>query len=199
MHHSTNHEILRLADRLIRRQGYNGFSYANLAQSMHVKNAAIHYHFPTKTNLGTTVINKELRSVINNRLEWTHLPGNEQLKNVVNTFLQRSLNEQACLTGALASEYLTFADELQDKVQEMCRDYLDWMTSIMEKGRLDKTLQFEGSPADRALLVLSVLMSSLLLARIMGRETFDTIIDQLMKDLRAGFGAVDLDEGTSPF
>lgn len=199
MHNNTSDEILSLADRLIRRKGFNGFSYADLASIMQVRNAAIHYHFPSKTGLATTVINKELHTVVNGRLEGTHLPGNEQLKNIVTMFFQRSLSEQLCLPGSLAAEYLTFTDEMQEKVREMCRDYQQWMAEILEKGRRDRSLYFEGSPADRALLVLSVLMSSLLLCRVMGRQIFDQTIDQLLKDLRAGFGVADLDKGSSPF
>jgi len=199
MDHSTNDEILLLADQLIRSKGYNGFSYANLAGIMDVKNAAIHYHFPTKTSLGISVVDAELRRVINSRLDWTHLPGNEQLKQVITIFYHRSLGGQLCLTGSLASEYLTFADEMQEKVREMCRDYQEWMAAILEKGRQDKTLQFEGSPADRALLILSALSVSLLFGRILGGQTFEQMIGLLLKDLRAGFGVADLDDRPFPF
>ena len=58
----TRTEILELGEMLIRTKGYHSFSYADIAKTLSIKNAAIHYHFPSKSDLGTTI----LQSVINN-------------------------------------------------------------------------------------------------------------------------------------
>jgi hypothetical protein len=65
----------------------------------------------------------------------------------------------------------------------MCRTILDWMTECLEMGRKEGSLQFQGSAADRALLVVSALLSSLLLSRVLGREVFDRMLRQLLKDI----------------
>ncbi|MGR7122804.1 TetR/AcrR family transcriptional regulator, partial [Klebsiella aerogenes] len=49
---STYDSLLDLADTLIQENGYQGFSYADLASKLGIRKASIHYHFPAKTDLG---------------------------------------------------------------------------------------------------------------------------------------------------
>jgi len=49
---STYDSLLDLADTLIQENGFQGFSYADLAAGLGIRKASIHYHFPTKTELG---------------------------------------------------------------------------------------------------------------------------------------------------
>ncbi|MBB4046226.1 AcrR family transcriptional regulator [Bacteroides reticulotermitis] len=39
-----------MADELIKTIGYNAFSYADISKQLNIKNAAIHYYFPTKSD-----------------------------------------------------------------------------------------------------------------------------------------------------
>ena len=48
----TRNEIIRLGSELIRSIGYNSFSYADISKALNIKNAAIHYYFPSKSDLG---------------------------------------------------------------------------------------------------------------------------------------------------
>ena len=57
----TREEIIDLAEDLIRQNGYNAFSYSDIAAMLEVRPAAIHYHFPSKSDLGVAVIERELR------------------------------------------------------------------------------------------------------------------------------------------
>ena len=58
----TRSEIVRLAGELIRSIGYNAFSYADISQKLNIKNAAIHYYFPAKSDLGVEVIRENLEA-----------------------------------------------------------------------------------------------------------------------------------------
>src|SRR5579859_4739785 len=179
----TRREILGLADSLIRRKGFNGFSYKNIGGVMDVRNAAIHYHFPLKSDLGIAVIEEDVLQMTRKRRNWESLPGEAQLKGIVEVFFQRSRKGMICLTGALAPAYGTYSDDMQNRVREMCRNILDWMTTCLDKGRREGRLYFHGEAADRALLVASTLLSGLLLSRVLGTEIFDRMIDQQFKDL----------------
>ena len=55
---TTKRRILDLAENLLQRLGYNGFSYQHLSKELGIKNAAIHYHFPTKEELGVEIIER---------------------------------------------------------------------------------------------------------------------------------------------
>jgi AcrR family transcriptional regulator len=180
----TREHIVDLAEELIRTKGYNAFSYGDIAGVLHIRNAAIHYYFPSKTDLGIAVVDRELEKIAESRREWASLPADQQMRKLVENFYGNSRKGWICLNGSLTPDYLTFPEPLQKKVKTMCQAVLDWMTSCLEKGRRDGTLQFEGAPSDRALLVISALLSSLLLSRVLGKEVFDRMRDQLLEDIK---------------
>jgi TetR/AcrR family transcriptional repressor of nem operon len=51
----TEGKILDLAESLIRKNGYNGVSFRDLASGIGVKSSSVHYYFPTKEDLGAKV------------------------------------------------------------------------------------------------------------------------------------------------
>ena len=54
----THSLLLDLAETLIRKRGYDGFSYADIASDAGIRKASIHYHFPTKPDLGLAVLDR---------------------------------------------------------------------------------------------------------------------------------------------
>src|SRR5208282_4598313 len=50
--------ILNVAERLAQTRGYNGFSYADIAEELGVTKASLHYHFPSKAELGRALITR---------------------------------------------------------------------------------------------------------------------------------------------
>jgi TetR/AcrR family transcriptional regulator, transcriptional repressor for nem operon len=177
----TRENIIDLAEELIRTKGYNAFSYGDIAEILHVRNAAIHYYFPSKADL--SVVEREIGKIDISRGEWEELPGNLQLRKVVEQFYGSHRKGWICLNGSLTPDYLTLPVPMQKKVKQMCEAILGWMKDALEKGRKEGTLAFEGEAENRALLVVSSLLSSLLLARVLGKDVFTRMLDQLMKDL----------------
>jgi TetR/AcrR family transcriptional repressor of nem operon len=188
----TRIQIIDLADEFIRTRGFNAFSYADIAAIMEIQKPAIHYYFPSKADLGISVIDRELEAIARSRRQHQDLPGDRQLKELVQTFFSGSRRRKICLTGSLTPEYATLPDRLRDKVQEMCQSILDWITACLEKGRSEGGFTFEGTAEDRALLVIAGLLSSLLLSRVLGEEVFDRMIGQLLRDINAPFQVSDL-------
>src|SRR6202050_5213821 len=50
--------ILDVAEQLAQTRGYNGFSYADIASQLGVTKASLHYHFPSKAELGRALIDR---------------------------------------------------------------------------------------------------------------------------------------------
>ena len=48
-------EILDAAEGFARQTGYNGFSFRDIAAEIGIKSASVHYHFPTKGDLGAAL------------------------------------------------------------------------------------------------------------------------------------------------
>lgn len=174
-----------MADKLIREKGFNAFSYKDISEPLQVKNAAIHYHFPSKMDLGIEVVEQEIRSLALNTEKWKKLPEDEQLAKFCNVFRRHCNNGNVCLMGSLAPDYETLSPEMREKVHEMAAAIVEWVTGCLEQGRKHKRFHFKGSAEDRALLVISNLQSSLLLSRVLGPAAFHRISRQLLADLGA--------------
>ena len=188
----TREHIIGLADELIRKRGFNAFSYNDIAVPLAVRNAAIHYYFPSKSDLGEAVIDLELRKVEEYRRDSERLTGEEQLKLLVGIFRRNNKLRMICLMGSLTPDYDTFEVPMRRKVKEMCLAVLDWVAGSLEKARDEGKLQFEGAAGDRALLVISTLLSSLLLSRVLGTNIFERMLDQLLQDMRADWQVKDI-------
>src|SRR5271167_2084057 len=53
---NTRTRILDVAERLVQVRGFNGFSYADVAAELSITKASLHYHFPTKAELGRALV-----------------------------------------------------------------------------------------------------------------------------------------------
>jgi TetR/AcrR family transcriptional repressor of nem operon len=51
----TRETIMTLARATAQAHGYNGLSFRELAKAVGVKSASVHYHFPTKGDLGAAL------------------------------------------------------------------------------------------------------------------------------------------------
>lgn len=189
---STYYDILYLADNLIRKRGFNAISYTDIAVLMDMRNAAIHYHFPTKSDLGRAVIGEEQRRVRDYRKQHADADGEHHFKHLIYTFYNRSQQSAVCLMGALTPEFATFDPEMQQALRQLCIDVQEWVAESLEKARSAGALTFSGDAANRAALVISTLLASLLLARVESADLFPSMINQLLEDLGVRWRVEDL-------
>jgi TetR/AcrR family transcriptional repressor of nem operon len=65
-------------------RGCNGFSYADIATELAVTTASLHYHFPSKAELGETLIARyaERFAAALDAIERSRLPARAQLRRV---------------------------------------------------------------------------------------------------------------------
>lgn len=181
----TKEKIVETADRLVRARGYNAFSYKDISAPLSIKNAAVHYHFPAKADLGIAVVEREISGFIVKTAEWAALPEDEQIMKLFEVFERYSRDENICLVASLASDFKTLEPAMQAKVREMSDNILSWLTACLEAGRNKGLLKFTGPAAIRALLIITNLQSSLLMSRIKGQVIFRQITGQLLEDLRS--------------
>ena len=183
---NTKRAILDLAETLLQDKGFNGFSYAHIASALGVKNAAIHYHFPTKEDLGCAVVQRyrdRFQLWINNARVKDLSPVDK-----LNWFFEIYANMRAdhgkvCIAGALETEFNSLPDALRDQTQSLTGELLSWLASTLDDGREAGAFQFTGQPTDKAALILSSLQGALQMARALGAEKFQAVIQQHKQDL----------------
>lgn len=179
----TKERIIDLAARLIKTRGFNAFSYKDIADPLEIKNAAIHYYFPSKADLGIAVVEQEMEKMALNKLKWATLPEDKQLQLLFERFSRKSLQGFICLMGSLSPDFETLPAPMQERVKQMSEGILQWTALCLENGRKRQLFHFEGDAYNRALLVISDLLASLLLSRVMGKEVFEKMRKQLLIDL----------------
>ncbi|HET9590834.1 MAG TPA: TetR/AcrR family transcriptional regulator [Anaerolineales bacterium] len=177
-----------LAESLIQEKGFNGFSYAHIAAELGVKNAAVHYHFPTKEALAGAVIQRyrdRFQLWINNsRIK--NLPPQEKLDWFFSIYSKtRADNGKVCLAGSLETEFNSLSAPLREQTRALTRELLTWLQATLQEGREAGVFYFGGDPASKAALILSSLQGALQMARALGTKKFQAVVQQHKEDLLA--------------
>jgi TetR/AcrR family transcriptional repressor of nem operon len=119
---SVREQLLEHASVLMRRRGYNGFSYRDLAELVGVKTSSIHYYFPSKDDLVLEVV-RQYRQTSVARLAAidTSLPLIEQARKYVLPLSNGIDLGQICLIGMLAAEVMVLPQAVRALLQEHFR------------------------------------------------------------------------------
>lgn len=185
-HRDTRERILDTAVALFQQRGFNGFSYKDIAGPLGIRNAAIHYHFPSKGDLGAAMIDR-YRDLLKTRTADFMANGGDA-RAQLEGFFRFSLHEfdhgiPVCPAGAVGTEFDALPDPMRERSRKLHQEVTDWLTRVMEVGREQGTLDFQGDPGARALLVTTAVQGGRQIARYGGREELVRILDTIRKDL----------------
>ena len=182
----TRTRILDLAETLLLERGFNAFSYQHLARELGVKPAAIHYHYPSKDDLGTALVARQLRRL----RKWRALPRVTDLSparqlDALLAVYENHLghDRRVCLFGALAADFRTLPVAMQAELRTFNRELTEWLAEVLAVGRAMRELRFEGSPAAKATQVLTTLAGALQVARVHDESAYRVIVGQLHLEL----------------
>jgi TetR/AcrR family transcriptional regulator, transcriptional repressor for nem operon len=164
---ATAQRILDVAERLVQQQGYNGFSYADIAGELGITKAALHYHFASKAELGQALIERYSARFMDAlcTLDEAPLQPAGKLEAYAGLYAEVLREQRMCLCGMLAAEYQTLPPAMRAAVLRFLEDNTSWLAGVLADGRAQGTLFFEGAPVDGARTVLSVLQGAMLIAR----------------------------------
>lgn len=183
---NTKEQIIDQAFKLMLQRGLNGFSYRDISGPLGVKNAAIHYHFPTKSDLVRALIHENHETLRRNTASFMAYGGEArpQLEGLFAfTLHQCECGRPICLGGALAIDYDELDSELKDANNYFLKDSLNWLTKVMEVGREQGEFQFNGEPKTKAMSILAMIQGARQMARIHGNEYLDKIFEQIRADI----------------
>jgi TetR/AcrR family transcriptional repressor of nem operon len=173
-------QILTVAETLIQTKGYNAFSYRDIAEQVGIKTSSIHYHFPTKADLGKTLVKKHLDTLaadLRPILDEEKFSSHKKLELLIDGLVARTYldQEKMCLGGMLASEVLTLPESIKKEVQQFFIRIEGWIQQLLRQGVERKEFKFEKKElAKEASFILSLFEGSLLLARLFQDEGYLT-------------------------
>jgi TetR/AcrR family transcriptional repressor of nem operon len=180
--------ILDTAEKLAQTCGFNGFSYADIAVQLGVTKASLHYHFPTKAELGRALIAR-YRANFGMELETIDRRGGSaprKLRRYVALYHQVMRLDRMCLCGMFAAEYATLPPAMQEELRLFFDVNERWLGGVLNEGRQAQEITFKDPPLERARVLLGTLEGAMLIARTYGDEgRFRSVAKHLLADLAA--------------
>jgi len=172
---NTSEEILDVAEFLIQTRGYSAFSYQDIATKLGIRKASIHYHYPTKAELGCAVVERYVTTFEQALAEIAADP-TKPAKDIFEFFTRPFFDfadtpDRICLCGALAGEILALPADLREMVDTFFVRQQSWLTRVLKRGLVDGSFRFSQPPAKVARTVFGALHGALLVKRATGRTT----------------------------
>ena len=175
-------EIVACAQSLLVSGGYNGFSYADIAQSVCISKASIHHHFPSKAELVQTVLR---------RYREEGRQGMAALENkIVDPLAQlqaytgywetciRDGSSSFCVCAMLAAELTVIPELVADEIRGHFRDLAAWLASILERGAAKGVFHLRASAESEAMTLMATVHGAMLSARAYGDPSVFALVVQ---------------------
>jgi TetR/AcrR family transcriptional repressor of nem operon len=179
---STSDAILACTRTLIATGGYNGFSYADIADVVGIRKASIHHHFPSKADLVKTLVT-HYRETVEASLATleAHIPDPmEQLRAYIHYWKSCIADASApfCVCALLASEMPILPEDVALEIRRYFRFLSGWLTTVLERGLKLGVIRLANAPRLEAEAFMALVHGAMLSARAYGdTDAFGMIMD----------------------
>ncbi|MFT5583700.1 MAG: TetR/AcrR family transcriptional repressor of nem operon [Cognaticolwellia sp.] len=172
-------ELLDLAQTMIQERGFNAFSFKDLANRVGIKTASVHYHFPSKGELGLQVMERYLGQLDLTLQIWAALPNETaRLRAFVSSYRETEVKGAICLCGSMASDIQTLDAPMQTPISAYLKRSEAWVTECVQGG-LDSGEFHSMLPAQTlAMSLLPSLQGALILSRAQRTGTLLAAVEQ---------------------
>jgi TetR/AcrR family transcriptional repressor of nem operon len=187
----TRTQLVDGATSLVRRRGYAGFSYADLAEVVGIRKPSIHHHFPFKEDLGVEIVDvyterfkKRLAGI------WTEFDTlHERLSAYSGLYREGLAVGEGCLCGVLASEVSGLSPALRSRVNQFFALNIEWLEQVLLDGVKAQGKRRLEAARQRARMILSTFQGAVFLALATNMpEAFDSAVGGLLSVLRSETG-----------
>lgn len=170
------------AHQLIVNNGYNGFSYADLAARLGIRKPSIHHHFPSKVDLVVATV-EQSRALIRAQTEMLEAQAPKAADQLLayTAYWERCIADQSapfCLAGVLASELPGLPAEVAAAVRGHFSDLARWLEGVLALGVEQGTMKVMQSPKAEAEIFMAGVYGAMLSARAFGDpHRFKTVVE----------------------
>lgn len=183
----TREKILELGEDFIRTKGFNAFSYQDISSELNIKNAAIHYYFPSKKNLGVSILKTNVQrfeETIDN-MNSRKFDELRQLESFVKIYIKSHREQKKCIVGALGPDYNSFDSSMQKELQKMVDIILGWLADLLLKGQKKRIFSFKETPENKAYIIFTSLVASLQLSGITNKLEYKNYCQSVIDEIKA--------------
>ncbi len=180
----TARNIANTFQNMVMQRGFNAVSYGDLAKELGIRTASIHYHFPTKAELGATVLTRYRDNIIN-AWEEVKLDDPQSYVRAYNSFIApirsvRDLEGVSCLYGVLGATQKTLCPNIQEILAGFFIEQEVWLAKVFAGGRDVGVFHFNGEAQSFTKLYISALQGAMLIKKSTNNPAhFDDVIEQL--------------------
>ena len=175
MSSNSREAILAAAKRTAQAHGYSGLNFRDLAVEVGIKAASIHYHFPSKADLGAAVARRYWEDTAAGLEAMSaEIPDPVGcLRQYPSTFRKALENDnRMCLCSFMAAEY----DDLPEAVKQEVRAFADvnvaWLSRVLSAAAV------VGESEPRARAIFAAVAGAQLMARSRSDiSLYDALID----------------------
>ena len=174
----TRARILAIAEGHLMRRGYHAFSFADIAQELGIKPAAIHYHFATKPELVCAVIQAYARRFDRWVAAVEGLSAADRLTGYFEVGRLLVSDGRVCPLSMLTAEQDAIPADVVEEVRGLHARILAFYVDSLAQARTLGAASFGGSPEDEGGMVACTLVGAQLLARLHGPDAYVRVMRQ---------------------
>ena len=161
--------IMDAAEKRIRKAGFNGFSFREIAADVGIKSSSVHYHFPTKEKLAAAVIRRYTKDV-SNHIDELFVNERDPVR-LWTTAFRTTIHsaEKMCPCSVLGATAYDLPEEVATAVKgffQMCRD------KMVEQGMTIENADF---------LIAASIGAQVISVAMQDTSTFDHVVAELMR------------------
>ncbi|OKP91017.1 TetR family transcriptional regulator [Paenibacillus helianthi] len=181
---NTLQKIMDIGLTLVQERGYNGFSYADIAEAIGIRKASIHYHFPSKQDLVQAVLLR-YRKEFMDKLQHISDQPHSCLQNIQLFFgLYRDTlenNTKLCLCSMMAAELNSFPPEIREELNMFFDANAVWLEHVLDQGKKSGEFTFSMSAMEQAKTIVAFVQGAQLLSRSSGDiGYYDSLVTNYM-------------------
>lgn len=157
--------LLSMAKAVVQARGYAGLSFRELAKAAGVKNPSVHYHFPTKGDLGAALARRYTEdgvAYLADLLDRSEDPAwlMDRYAEIFRAALEN--DNRMCLCGIMSAELDELPSEVRREIDAFGAANVDWIAKVLA---LSDPKRDAGARREHAMAIYTAIEGAQLVAR----------------------------------
>lgn len=184
MKKSRRNDVIILANKMIRKNGYINLSFTNIAKSLGVTRENVHHYFRKKDRLGDACIEvmiKDLRDVFET-IQTIEGSAVIKLKAYFTIYKTQQNDREDCPIVNLLNEYELLPKSMQEGVKELTKIELENLEKILQEGKEQEHFIINTNVKLKAAALIATLKGAVGYTKIY--DNFSDMTEYVLKDLK---------------
>ncbi|MFT4942060.1 MAG: TetR/AcrR family transcriptional repressor of nem operon [Paraglaciecola sp.] len=184
MHMNKKEALLNAAESKARLGGYSNFSFRELANEVGIKSASVHYHFPTKADLGAELAKRYTENFLCALGDPAALiaRGKDPIEHYIELFRHALIaDKKMCLCGLFGAESGALPEKVKLNTKLFFEKNIDWLQSAIEKLEGDTTV----NARNKAVFILSLLEGAMMMSIVLDTNEIFSIATKFIESIKS--------------